>query len=1077
MQIANDSNLKDWNGKFINNLGLLYLNLSQYPKALDYFQQSLKIAREIRDHKGEASSLNNMGLISRRQGQYQQALDYFQQSLVIMREINDHYGIATNLSNLGNVYQHLSQYPKALDYFQQSLKIAREISGSKGEANILNNMGIVYRRQGHYPQALDYFQQSLMIARKTDDRIMEMSSLSNMGLVYLNISQYSQAINNFRKSLKISREIGDRYGEASILMNLGLIYRRQSQYSRALDHFKQSLVIAREIGNVNGEASNLNNLGLVYQNLSQYQYALDQYQQSLDVMRKLGNPNGVAMSLSNIGNIYENLGQYPQALDYHQQSLAIAREIGDLNGQAGSLNNLGNIYGRLSQYPESLNYYQQSLAIVREIGDRSGEATSLNNLGNLYKNLNQYSQASDHYQKSLEIAREINDYNGQAQVLGNLGNVFRDLHQYSQAKQFYQQSLAIARETGDRNVEANSLSSLGLIYLTLGQSSKALNYHQQSIDIQREIGDRYGEAVSLNSLGLVFEELGEYQQAMYAFRQALNIMVQINVPDGLWRVWFGMAELSYRLNEIHAAILAGKQAVNILQSMRASNISLEKNLQISYIEDKFEAYHALAEMLIEQGRLAEAEQVMAMLKEEEYFDFIQRDGNDDMRMTQAGYTPIEKGVVKQIDQFSTQLVLLGKEYENLTKLSQIDEQAKIRLVEVEKELERAQDSFINLLSSLEGYFKQIGGGKAVEFGKRQLEELESQQDLLHKHEAVIITTVVTKDKLHLILTTPEVQLARESAITESGLNDLIKRFRNALKHPGSNPVPLAQELYNHLVKPLEKDLQKTQAKTLMWSLDGALRYVPLATLHDGQQFLIEKYGLSLYTSAAQNNLHENNVGAWRAAGLGVSLAHPGFVELPSVPNELRNIIRQNDNDQIGVLPGVIYLDQAFNRESFKSVIRAGYPVLHIASHFKLQPGDGSLSTLLLGDGDLLSLDEFRRQPAFRLHGVDLLTLSACDTAVGDKGTGGEVESFAVMAQLRGANGVLASLWRVEDESTGLLMKRLYRLRSENTQLSKAEALRQAQIAMLNGDLQARESGHDFRHPYFWAPFVMMGNWL
>ncbi|MCB1977652.1 MAG: CHAT domain-containing protein, partial [Nitrosomonas sp.] len=186
---------------------------------------------------------------------------------------------------------------------------------------------------------------------------------------------------------------------------------------------------------------------------------------------------------------------------------------------------------------------------------------------------------------------------------------------------------------------------------------------------------------------------------------------------------------------------------------------------------------------------------------------------------------------------------------------------------------------------------------------------------------------------------------------------------------------------------------------------------------------------------------------------------------------------QNDNDQMGILPGEILLDQDFNRETFKSVVQAGYPVLHIASHFKLQLGDGSASKLLLGNGDTLNLDEFRRDPAFKLHGVDLLTLSACETAVGDKGAGGEVESFAVMAQYKGANSVLASLWRVEDESTALLMKRFYRLRSGETPLSKAEALRKAQIAMLNGDLKAKESGHDFRHPYFWAPFVMMGNWL
>ncbi|ALQ51799.1 tetratricopeptide repeat protein [Nitrosomonas ureae] len=938
----------------------------------------------------------------------------------------------------GNEAHHQSRFNEALQQFKQGLEMASTKKLKAEQSYFQDGMGVVYKSLGQYPQALDYHQQALVIRNEIGDRRGESGSLNNMGNVYVMLGQYTKALEYHQQALVIRIEIGDRHGEAGSLNNMGNVYEILGQYNKALDYFQRSLIIKREIGDRNGEANSLIGLGAVYEILSQYPQALDYFQQSLVIKREIGDRHGEAGSLNNLGLWYYNQGQYPLALDYFQQALVIRNEIGDRHGEAGSLNNLGLLFETLGQSPQALDYHQQAMLIRSEIGDRNGEATSLNNLGSVYYHLGQYPQALDHYKHSLNIYREI----------------------------------------GDRNGEASNLIGLGNVYDSLGQYPQGLDHYKQSLYLYREIGNRNGEANSLNGLGTVYKNLGQYQQALDAYRQAMNILTHITtVPESLWRIWYGIASASYQLDQIHAAIMAAKQAVNALQGLRTGNLTLQQNLQLSFLVDKTFVYHGLAKMLIEQGRLSEAEQVMAMLKEEEYFDFIQRDGKDDMRTIQVGYTQVESGIVKQIEQFSNQLVSLGKEYDNLEKLSQIDEQAKIRLAEIEKELEQAQGVFLNLLSSLEGYFKQVGGDKAVEFGERQLAQLERQQDLLRRHQSVIITTVATIDKLHLILTTPEVQLARESAITEKDLNDLVKRFRNALKHPGSNPVPLAQELYDHLVKPLEKDLQQTQAKTLMWSLDGVLRYIPLATLHDGQQFLIEKYNLSLYTAAAHNNLHENNVSAWRAAGLGVSQAHPGFEALPGVPTELRNIIRQNDNDPLGVLPGEIHLDKAFNRESFKSVIRAGFPVLHIASHFKLQPGDGSLSTLLLGDGDQLSLDEFRRQAAFKLHGVDLLTLSACDTAVGDKGTGGEVESFAVMAQLRGANGVLASLWRVEDESTGLLMKRLYRLRSENMQISKAEALRQAQIAMLKGDLKAKEGGHDFRHPYFWAPFVMMGNWL
>jgi len=307
-------------------------------------------------------------------------------------------------------------------------------------------------------------------------------------------------------------------------------------------------------------------------------------------------------------------------------------------------------------------------------------------------------------------------------------------------------------------------------------------------------------------------------------------------------------------------------------------------------------------------------------------------------------------------------------------------------------------------------------------------------------------------------------------------------------------MKLARELYSHLVKPLEKDLEQAGAKTLMWSLDGALRYVPIAALHDGNRYLLEQYALVLYTAASSNNLTTDEDSDWRVAGLGVSQEHPGFDPMPAVPKELENIIHRTSEDTDGVVPGVIHMDAEFDRERFKAVIRERYPVLHIASHFRLEPGDNNRSYLLLGDGSTLSLEEFRKQRAFKMRGVDLLTLSACNTAVGDKLAGSEVEGFGVLAQKRGAGGVLATLWSVADQSTGRFMQHLYRLRSEDTKLTKAEALRQAQMAMLRGQLQGGEesvgrgfsrdepvekvaASSGYSHPFYWAPFILMGNWL
>jgi CHAT domain-containing protein len=277
----------------------------------------------------------------------------------------------------------------------------------------------------------------------------------------------------------------------------------------------------------------------------------------------------------------------------------------------------------------------------------------------------------------------------------------------------------------------------------------------------------------------------------------------------------------------------------------------------------------------------------------------------------------------------------------------------------------------------------------------------------------------------------------------------------------------------------------------MWSLDGALRYVPVAALYDGQKYLIEKYRVTVFTPASQARLKDAPQTVWRGVAFGAAHAK-GFPALPSVPQELAGIIREQPGEP-GELEGHRLLDDQFTRQSLDRELLKGYAVVHMASHFNFKPGDESRSFLLMGDGGQLSLADLKTADTI-FAGVDLLTLSACSTGLGDiaKSDGSEVESFGVLAQRKGAKAVVASLWPVADQSTALLMREFYHVRESNPTLTKIDALREAQVKLLHGELTpASGSGtrsliqpeagsaapKDYRHPYFWAPFFLMGNWL
>jgi CHAT domain-containing protein len=217
--------------------------------------------------------------------------------------------------------------------------------------------------------------------------------------------------------------------------------------------------------------------------------------------------------------------------------------------------------------------------------------------------------------------------------------------------------------------------------------------------------------------------------------------------------------------------------------------------------------------------------------------------------------------------------------------------------------------------------------------------------------------------------------------------------------------------------------------------------------------------------------------------------------LPNVGIELNSITGQK-----GILTGQVLLDKSFTESALRAGIAQAYPIIHIASHFQFTSGSMDDSFLLLGDGSHMTLAEFKTK--LNLNGVEMLTLSACQTAVGDDSSsqhGVEVEGLGAIAQQSGAKAVLATLWPVADGSTALLMSTLYK-EHKDEHLDKADALRQAQLTLLKGsarvDPNAKsvrglgrvsvaqgpatftpDPGKPFAHPFYWAPFILMGNWL
>ncbi|MDP2387340.1 MAG: tetratricopeptide repeat protein [Bacteroidota bacterium] len=240
-----------------NNVGFIYNNQGDIPKALDYFGRSLKIQEEINDKQGIAEALSNIGVIYYYQNDKEKALDYYLKSLKIREELGIKEDIANSLNNIGNLYYMLGKMKEALDFSNRSLKLQEEIGDKQGISYSLNNLGAIYFNQGDIPKTLDYYAKSLAIRKEIGDKQGYAASLHNLGVVYLKMyngsSKAKQNLNLAKSytdsSLVLSRELGfpDNIRNAERLYSQ--IDSAYGNYASAFEHYKQFIIYRDSITN------------------------------------------------------------------------------------------------------------------------------------------------------------------------------------------------------------------------------------------------------------------------------------------------------------------------------------------------------------------------------------------------------------------------------------------------------------------------------------------------------------------------------------------------------------------------------------------------------------------------------------------------------------------------------------------------------------------------------------------------------------------------------------------------------------------------------------------------------------
>lgn len=798
------------------------------------------------------------------------------------------------------------------------------------------------------------------------------------------------------------------------------------RFTEAINILKQAAEAYKVQGDTLKQAAVLSNLSLTYQELGLWDEANKAISESLNLLKTEPGTGSTTQRLRILaqtqdiqGKLQLNMGQTESALATWKSATATYTQLGDEAGKIKSLINQ-------AQAMEVLGLYRRALTVLNQVKqsldtqpDSIAKVVGLRSLGDVLQLVGNLPQSRQTIEQSLEIARQLKSQSDISAALFSLANVARQEKKVEEALSFYQE--AVTKSTSPRTRIRAQLNQLSLLIESenIQQAKGLLPEIEPEIDSlppsNSAIYFRINLAESMMKLGN--QESGDFRVNKIGKLLSRAIAEAKNLGDTRAEA-FGLGtlgELYENNNQLKEAQELTEKALIEAQSIKASDILYPWQRQ-------------LGRLLKKQGNIEGA--IAA------YSDAVST--LQSLRSDLVAINPdVQFSFRESVEPIYREFVELLLPAEGKT---------------TPDKLEKARQVIESLqLAELDNFFRtDCLNAKSV------------QIDNIDK-EAAVIYPIILSNRLEVIVSLSGQPLHRYTTVLpQDQIEKTLVQLRQSLpQRTSTRYLPLAQQVYRWLIKPIETDLVKSNVKTLVFVLNGALRNIPVSALHNGDQFLIENYAVAL--TPGLELLESQPLGDRKLTGLiaGLSEAHQNFAALPNVEMEIQEIN--------SLMSGKLLLNKDFTKTTIKDAIGSvPFPVVHLATHGQFS--STAENTFILTWDDRINVNElnnlFQKTDLRGSNPIELLVLSACETAKGDDRATLGIAGVAVRA---GVRSTLASLWLVDDASTANLMVQFYGELTKGN-VTKAEALRRAQVGILKDPKY-------LQHPYFWAPFVLVGNWL
>ena len=908
------------------------------------------------------------------------------------------------------------EFEKSIEEFNKSRKIAINISDKEKECDTLTKLGLLYWNTGNLNKSSQFFSDAQSIAQENGLKTLEekcqnalkIHSLYKQGKKYRSSGDTQKSIESFENAIRLSQSIKSREHEVKCLRLLSSVYWKLNNLQIFYTLNKEALKIAQVLNHRKEQGRCLNNIGIFHKNLNNFSESLNNFGEALRIANELNNLNDESDILNNIGNIYQNVGNYEKAFDFLKRALKIDRELGNTIYIAIDLINLGDTFrnkGLISDSKEDLHmalaYFEDCLKLTRLSRQQKSELDILN---------------------IIEV-----------RVLNNLGSVNTDLENYYQALEYFQNGYQKAEKIQD-------LESIGMI---------------------------------LNNIGIVHFNQGNYEESTKYYQKAIDLAQELEGGQILWEAFFEIGNAYAKQNKIFEALKNYKNSIRIIENIR-SQIKLEE-LKASYLgtDKRIEAYQNLIHMLITLhnsdngvGYDTEAFNYLERAKARSFLDSLEVAQVDISLGINFKLKNREKEIMKDISNIYNNLLVTELSSKEKEKLHQ-------ELAEKENELET---------------LKREIRSKSPDYADLKYPEIislkETQKQLLNSKTVFFAYIVGNQTSYGFAIRKNEIKIF--PIPVKSELQDLVTAHLQIITDKDSNNFELGKELFEILVLPgLDKKIKK-----IIFIPDDILHILPFETLLTQQNtphWLIEDYKIAYAPSISSYReiIHRKDKNTSRQRSDILAFGDPDFGQMESETNGediFQNFYSSNafnfyrlkySGTEIERISSLfkqkrtdVFVREEATEEQLKNLELDNYKIIHFATHGFIDDKKPARSSIVLSLNENTAEDGFvQMREIYNLKlNADLVTLSACQTGLGQYIRGEGIEGLNRAFFFAGSSSVLMSLWSVNDQATYQLMERFYTHLRSSKQI--ASSLRKAKLEMIDSDAVS--------HPYYWAGFIVTG---